>query len=111
MSHRIAKVNELLQQQLSLLIFEEFERDLGILTVTAVDTTHDLKNAKVYISTINEPDLLDVLDKLQNRAFKFQQQLAKRLTMKYIPKLEFIMDRSKDKIHQVEKLLNQIQSK
>lgn len=50
-SHRIDRVESLIKEELSTIFFQKFAlEDLGLLTITKVKVSHDLKIAKVYIS-------------------------------------------------------------
>ena len=108
MARRIEKVNELLQQELAKLIQQEFADELGMINVNLVQTTSDLREAKVYLSAVNRKILPKEVHLIQSKAHYFQNTLAKKLFIKYIPKLKFLIDEGKEKIIRVEKLLEEI---
>lgn len=108
MPHRLERINKLLQQQLSLEVQKEFAHDLGIISVNAVYTSKDLKSAKVYVSILNHDKKITALNKLQKKAHYLEHCLLKKLSVKYIPKLEFIFDESQEKIARIEELLSKI---
>lgn len=91
MTDRIPKVNKLLRQELSRLIHEKIGDRAGLLTVTDVETTADLQLATVHVSIVHgEAEQARIL--LQEHAHYFQNQLGRRLKMKFIPKLTFAMN-------------------
>lgn len=107
MIDRMEKINELVRQQLSLMIHDEFAATFGIISVNYVQVERDLKTAKVYVSAMNQ-DSSKVIRSLQNKAYLFQNKLGKYMTTRNIPKLEFILDISQEKVDKVEELLSKI---
>lgn len=104
MSNRIRKVNELLREEVSRSISENLDRD-DFVTVTAVETTEDLKHATIWISILTEEekgfeDLLAIQSEVQ-------KDINKKLFMKFVPKLEFKIDHSQEEVERIEKLLRE----
>lgn len=102
MSNRINKVNQLLLEELAKLIREELGEKL--VTVLAVDTSADLKNAKVWISVFGQNEE-EILKELEDKTVFFQSFLGKKLFIKNIPKLSFFVDKSSQRIAKIEQLL------
>lgn len=109
MSHRIEKINELIMQQLSQIIQKEFFGCFGIISINVVHTSPDIKNAKVYISVLDKSESNKVIDQLQKKSAYLEHCLIKKLTLRHVPKLEFTLDSSIDKIDKIEELLIKIQ--
>jgi len=105
MSGRMDKVNALLRRELSRLIHEKLGGE-GLITVTDVETTSDLQLATVHISVL-EAETEPVRAKLQSLAKNFQNELAKSMRMKFIPKLTFAVNDESRK-ERVEKLLEEL---
>ena len=108
MSKRIEKVAELLKQEISKLIKDELPEEYGIVTVTAVVPAGDFKEAKVFISCFDKSCQEAVFKELENKKRHFQQYLGKNLTMKFTPRLMFIVDKNQDKVDKIEKILNEL---
>src|SRR3989338_7797599 len=93
MSRRIKQVNELLKRELSSLIKPSAKGYL--LTVTEVDIAPDLRDAKVWVSVFSsirqEGKLQDEIKNLQAQEFEFRKILLRRLSLKYIPRLNFVL--------------------
>ena len=109
--YRKEKINELLKRKLSSLIFKEIKdpRIKGLITVTDVEISTDLKNAKVYISIfgINEEKKKKCLKGLQNSSNFLQYRLSKMTKLRYTPELKFTYDTSIEKgFNIIEKLDN-----
>lgn len=109
MSFRLKKINELLRKKIGRLILEEldFPKDI-VITVTRVETSPDLKHAKVMLSLM--PSLKNdyFLEKLNSNAYKIQRVLNKELRMKYVPKIEFKIDKIEERAARIEELIKEI---
>lgn len=93
---RNQRVAELVRRELALLIQREAPvADLGLVTVSHVDLSPDLKNARVYFTCL-ESALTEeaVADLLNERAGRFRRLLAKALPLRVAPSLRFLFDRS-----------------
>lgn len=93
---RNQRVAELVRRELALLIQREAPAaDLGLVTVSHVDLSPDLKNARVYFTCL-ESALTEeaVADLLNERAGRFRRLLAKALPLRAAPALRFLFDRS-----------------
>lgn len=109
-SVRVLKVAERVRHILSeLLARQEVHDDVVSATsiaVTEVRMTPDLRNAAAYVKPLLGAEEAAVLKALrQNTAF-FQREVAKRLGLKFAPKLQFKPDESFDEAERIERLLN-----
>lgn len=93
---RNQRVAELVRRELALLIQREAPgADLGLVTVSHVDLSPDLKNARVYFTCLESALTEDaVADLLNERAGRFRRLLAKALPLRVAPALRFLFDRS-----------------
>ncbi|MBS1970498.1 MAG: 30S ribosome-binding factor RbfA [Bdellovibrionales bacterium] len=107
---RVARVEREVQQSVAQFLISGFKLPLpGIVTVARVRMPGDLRTAKVYISILGDPKLLDeAVDLLQDRAFEIQNYLGKELKMRYCPKLTFYPDHETEEILKVEKILQDL---
>ena len=64
----------------------------GLVTITRLDISRDLKTATVFISVFNEADRETVLQRLRERQNTFRKSVASRSKLKYNPKLIFSLD-------------------
>lgn len=108
MSLRIQRVNELLRKEMSQLLLKEIDFDQSMVTITEVDTSPDLRQAKIKISVLPEKSTEAVLKRLEKNIFDLQQQLNKKLNMRPVPKLRFVIDKASIKEQRVEELLQKI---
>ena len=96
-SNRIGRINEEIQRELSNLIRTVKDpRVTGLISVTAVDTTTDLKFCKVYISALDKSDVSQVLKGLKSASGYLRRELGRSLNLRNTPELTFIRDDSID---------------
>ena len=96
-SNRIGRINEEIQRELASLIpTVKDPRVTGMISVTAVNTTPDLKYAKVYISVLDKSDCDQVLKGLKSAAGYLRRELGHTLNLRSTPELTLIRDDSID---------------
>lgn len=92
---RMGRINEEIQRCLSELIRTVKDpRVHGLISVTAVDTTADLKYAKVYVSSLDQSDMKEVLKGLKSASGYLRRELGHTLSLRATPELTFIQDDS-----------------
>jgi ribosome-binding factor A len=109
-SVRVPKVGERVRHILSELLARGEVHD-DVLTahsvsVTEVRMTPDLRNAAAYVKPLLGKDEAVVLKALRTNTAFFQREVAKRLGLKFAPKLQFKPDESFDEAERIERLLN-----
>ena len=103
---RITKVNE----QLRKLLGEIMERELSlkpgvIMTIPKVDTSKDLRYARMFVSVFPEDETHYVSQTLKKELSGIQKKLYAQLYMRPMPKLSFEIDTTEQEADKVEKLL------
>jgi ribosome-binding factor A len=78
-------------------------------TIGGVDASPDLKNAKIYVMSLNKDDLPDILKALNANRHYFQSEINHQLNIKFTPKLHFKEDESFAEAQRIEELLKKIQ--
>lgn len=96
MTRRLDRVNANLRQQISLILANEVKdpRIDGLVSVVAVETSADLRRAKVLVSVYGTDDRRTVLKALASAAGFVGGRLGDRLSMKSVPHLRFSLDDS-----------------
>ena len=110
-SHRIERVNTLLRREISDLIQQELRdpRLTEFIAVTEVDTSPDLKYAKVYISSMGgQQEEQKILGVLNSAAGFLRTALAGKIRMRYTPDLSFYWDSSIERGDRILRLLDQV---
>jgi ribosome-binding factor A len=114
MSHRIERVNTLLRREISELIQQELRdpRLTEFVAVTEVDTSLDLKYAKVYISSISgQQEEQKILGVLNSAAGFLRTALANKVRLRYTPELHFIWDNSIEHGDHILRLIDEVTHK
>ena len=94
-SNRIGRINEEIQRELSALIpAVKDPRVSGMISVTAVETTPDLRYAKAYISVLDKENGERVLKGLRSASGWLRRELGSALKLRYTPELSFVPDDS-----------------
>ena len=97
-SNRMGRINEEIQRELAALIRAVKDpRVTGMVSVTAVETTPDLRYAKVFISVLDKSDCTQVLQGLKSASGWLRRELGRALQLRYTPELQFERDDSIDK--------------
>lgn len=103
------RVNEALREVLSARIAQGLKDPrIGFVTVTAVETSPDLRHARVYVSVLgNEQERADSLVGLQSAHGVLQSAIAAELHMKRTPELRFVYDDTVEKGMRINELLEE----
>ena len=109
---RIARVEELLKRELSAILQGGLKDPrIGFVTITSVDITADLRQAKVYFTLMgSQDDRAQTQAGLDSSASYIRQQLGKVLHLRHTPEIRFIYDASVDYGQHIEKLLSEVKS-
>ncbi|MDR0270036.1 30S ribosome-binding factor RbfA [Paenibacillus sp.] len=107
---RVGRVGEQIKKELSQLIQSELKDPrIGFLTVTGVEVTNDLSQAKVYLSVLGDEEQKSNSLKALEKANGFlRSELGKRIRLRHIPELIFKFDESIAYGSHIEKLLGEI---
>ena len=93
-----------------ILIRGELGEDFGFVTVTKIEMSNDLKNAKVYISIHgDEEEKKKQFKKLLEFKKKMRYLVAQNINLRYTPALKLFRDDSIDNSIKVQQLLNKIE--
>ena len=94
-SNRIGRINEEIQRELSDLIRQlKDPRVQTLLSITRVDTTPDLRYAKVFVSVMDEDREKDAIRGLKSAGGWLRRELGASLQLRYTPELVFELDDS-----------------
>jgi ribosome-binding factor A len=108
---RLDRVNQLIKEEVSLLLQRELKDPrLGFVTVTDVETTSDLRQAKVFVSVLgNEEQWAASLAALASAKGFIRSWLRGHLDLRVTPLLEFRADRSMEQAAHIQALLRRLQ--
>ncbi len=94
--NRINRINEEIQKELSALLrtLKDPRVQGGMVTITHVDTTTDLRGAKIFVSVLDKEQEKDVLKGLKSASGYLRRELGQAMALRYTPELRFIADDS-----------------
>ena len=110
MSRRTERIGHVIQRELGGFILREIsDPRIGFFTISNVDVSPDLGQAKVSISVLgNEQERANTLEALTHHANRMRSHLAKALHTRTVPKVVLSEDRSLEHGFRVAELLKQI---
>ena len=108
---RTQRVSQLLKEEISYLLLREVKDvRIGTVTVTGVETTSDLKHAKVYVQISGEVDRQDeAMDGLRSAAGFIRSRIGRELKIRRAPELHFVLDRTHERASRISELLAEIE--
>ncbi len=109
MSDRIPKLNNLLQQEISTIFTRILSLKPGVfLTVSQVRTTRDLRTATVSVSIFPATEVPYAMKTLAHEHVRIQKALHSKLSMKIIPKINFVYDDTEERADVIEKIFHDL---
>ena len=108
MPRRLDRINELLRREIGNVIQKDYEWHGKLVTISEVDVTQDLKEAKVWTSVLGG-DAQSVIDKLSREHGSIQSKVMKRVVLKSTPVLRFQHDASASRGVDMVNLLDEVE--
>ena len=112
-SNRMERVNEELKKEISSVIDLKLKNPniTGMISVTKVKTSPDLKFARVYISILNSKSKKNTLEGLKNASGFIRSEIARNVNLRYTPELVFEIDDTMEYGAKIENILSEIMPK
>lgn len=110
---RIGRIDEEYRKEISHIIGYELKNPnvTGLISVTKVKVTTDLKYARVYVSILNSKNIKDTLAGLKKSSGYIRSELAKRVNLRNTPELIFELDDSMEYGAKIDSILKDIMPK
>ena len=108
MSQRLDRINELLRREISTVVQRDFEFRDCLVTISAVEITQDLREAKVFVSILGTSPA-GVLEQLSKKRGLVQSRIAKRVVLRCTPILSFRSDESAERGVQMVNFLDEVE--
>ena len=111
-SQRTERVDELLRQEIGSIVTRDVaDPRVGFATITSVETTADLRHAKVWVSVIGQPEEREATVAALRRAMPFvRHELGSRLRIRRIPDLHVLLDDTAERGTRVLQLLSDLEA-
>ncbi|NMA38469.1 MAG: 30S ribosome-binding factor RbfA [Papillibacter sp.] len=109
-TNRIGRINEDIQRELSSLIrnVKDPRVQQGMISITGVDTTNDLRYAKVYLSILGDVNEKELKKGLKSASPWLRRELGSLLSLRYTPELIFERDSSIEYGADIAKIINEL---
>ncbi len=111
MPRRVDRINGLLRQEISQVLARQIKdpRLNGVITITEVQTSGDLRNALVLVSVMGDDEAKrNALEGIRSAAAFLRRELRDRLVLRYTPFLRFALDDSMEEADRVLQIMDQI---
>ena len=108
---RIEKLQELIKQEMSKMLLTDLKDPrIGFVTVTDVEMTGDLREAKIYVSVMGGSEQVkSSLEGLQSALGFIRREIGQRIRLRFTPEISFALDTSLDYGDHIQKLLLQVE--
>ena len=112
-SNRIGRTNDDIQRVLSSLLRQVKDPRVqqGMISVTRVETTGDLRYAKVWLSVLGELDEREFKRGLKSCGPWLRHELGERLSLRYTPELVFELDHSIEYGAKISRMIEEIEAR
>lgn len=112
MSIRAEKVASVIKQALAGPVSDvSSEVTKGMVTITSVKMSPDLRVAKVYVSIFNTKESpVEVVQVLEKNVGIFRSVVAKNVRLRFVPEIRFYFDDTLDQMEHIQKLLDSIKN-
>lgn len=107
---RSERVSELILEEVSWVIRNEVkDPGVGFITLTRVDMTPDLRHASIYVSIMGGDRAKRRGLRALNRARGYiRSALGRRVRLKYLPEIRFVLDRSLERVKRIDDILREL---
>ena len=109
-TRRTVRVAEVLRKELSALMSQSLDLEGMLITISSVELPPDMKQAYIYVSTLNpEVELPHALKLLNRNRAAWQSTIGRRLGLKFTPQLNFRFDDAIERGDRVMNILTQLE--
>ncbi|AGY60163.1 30S ribosome-binding factor RbfA [Gloeobacter kilaueensis] len=114
-THRPARVGELIKREVSDMLIKQQIKDLrigaGMVSVTDVEVSGDLRQAKIYVSIFGTPEVQKLTMAALGDVTGFvRQEIGHRIRLRYTPEISFVQDHSLERGARISQLIDQIRA-
>ena len=108
--NRVDRVSSLLHRNLTTFFFKELELRTGLLTITKVSMSSDLKIAKIYYSFlgVEKSKIQSLENKMTSLLFGFKRKFGRKMeSLKQLPQMQLVFDDTPEKAQRIEMLIEE----
>jgi len=107
---RIDQINEVLKKEIAQFIGNNIKIENGMITILEVDCSPELKNAKVYVSVLPDNQYGSALTKLRKNTASLNTFLKRKVKLRKVPRIHWVIDPIEKEASVIERLLNEIEN-
>lgn len=108
---RTDRVEELLKEEIAVILREVKDPRVGFVTVMDVEVSPDLRHAKVFVSVLgDEEEKQETMKALENASGFVRARVGEGVTLKFLPRLRFVLDRTMEKAARIEELIHEMRA-
>jgi ribosome-binding factor A len=108
---RSARISDLIKEEAAYIITQKLDHPkLGFVTVTGAKVSDDLRHATIFISVLDESKRGTVLKILSSSIPFIRSELARKVRMRYLPKLHFQIDAAVEYGKKIDRIISEISS-
>ncbi|HZZ19044.1 MAG TPA: 30S ribosome-binding factor RbfA [Opitutaceae bacterium] len=109
MSNRIVRINELIQREVSDILRKRHTAESVAITISEVRIAPDLRDGRVFVAIIGDDDTVaERFRWLQRKAPEIREELAKRIVIKFLPHITYVLDKSSDRVARLMRALDEV---
>lgn len=109
MSIRVSRIENFIKEEMSLLFLHKIQDPkIGLITITNVKVSPDLRHAKIYVSIYDKEKRDSVLEKLSELKGYLRSELAGHIHFRHVPELHFFLDDTIDYVEKMEGIFKKI---
>ncbi len=108
MSRRIERVSELIRREIAMIVAREVSVKGVLITITRIEISPDLQYGNVYFTTIPGEAAERALAQFTQQIVSIQQILNKRLQMRPVPKIRFLIDEEEQEAVKIDEIIHLI---
>ena len=111
--NRLGRIDEEYKKEISQIISYQLKNPnvTGLISVTKVKVTNDLKYAKVYVSILNSKNLTETMEGLKKSSGFIRSELARKINLRNTPEILFELDDSLEYGAKIDSILKEIMPK
>jgi ribosome-binding factor A len=108
-SNRIVRINELIQREVSDILRKRHTAESVAITISEVRIAPDLRDGRVFVAIIGDDDTVaERFRWLQRKAPEIREELAKRIVIKFLPHITYVLDKSSDRVARLMRALDEV---
>jgi ribosome-binding factor A len=109
-STRTVRVNALVQREISDILRKRYQSEAVAVTITEVRVSPDLRDARVFVSVVGDEEVAEEkLRWLRSKASEIREEVGRRIVLKYLPKFEYVRDKSAIRGARILQVLDEIE--